>query len=85
MQRTHAFESLEFMQYAFGILNIKGFTFHASSTMITLANKKKSEEQLPVLFLNTQLYAFLVSVYPGTKKLLQKIVFKFENHHIEHF
>ena len=39
--------------------------------------KNTSEQQIPVLFLQTLLYTFLVSVSPGTKKFLQKIIPKF--------
>ena len=39
--------------------------------------KNTSEQQIPVLFLQTLLYTSLVSVSPGTKKFLRKIVLKF--------
>ena len=41
--------------------------------------KKTLAHQLPVLFLQTLLYTFLVSVSPGTKKFSQKLVLKFKN------
>ena len=41
------------------------------------AKKEITEQQLPVLFLQTLLYTFLVSVSPGNKKFLQKLVMKF--------
>ena len=39
--------------------------------------EKTLQQQLPVLFLQTLLYTFLVSVSPGIRKFLQKVVLKF--------
>ena len=46
--------------------------------VITLANKEKTlEQQLLDLNLKTLLYPLLVSVYPGIRKILHKVVLKF--------
>ena len=39
--------------------------------------QKKLEQKLPVLFLQTLLYTFLVSVSPGIDFFLQKVALKF--------
>ena len=46
-------------------------------SLAKLHQPKKTMQHLPILVLQTLLYKFLASVYPGTKKFSQKLVLKF--------